>query len=325
MATYFKQKKCNFTMIPNEVLRDNNLSRKAKGLYAEIYSYITIPNFKLSKSYLMKQGLEGETAFNSMWNELKEKGYLKQYRIRSANSDNGFIYEYDLLDKPDLEKPYLINIKIDGSQGAKNTLKNIENKGIPTEKNTENLGNDKNNTLDFVPPRFSTLYNSHMVQEGGYINNTNLNNTDLNNTYYYEEKIEKEKPEVSKKANHKKEEPEKNAPTSQEIVDAYNETCVSLPRVAKITDKRKKALKKISSKFSIGDIRTVFKKAQESSFLNGSTDKWSGATFDWLVKEDNIVKVLEGNYDDKNAKRKNRPHRSYNLDEFQNYSIFDDE
>lgn len=186
MATYFKKKKCNFTMIPNEVLRDNNLSRKAKGLYAEIYSYITIPNFKLSKSYLMKQGLEGETAFNSMWNELKEKGYLKQYRIRSANSDNGFVYEYDLLDKPDLEKPYLINIKIDG-------LKNIENKGIPTEKNTENLGNDKNNTLDFVPPRFSTLYNSHMVQEGGYINNTNLNNTDLNNTYYYEEKSIKEK------------------------------------------------------------------------------------------------------------------------------------
>lgn len=186
MSTYFKKKKCNFTMIPNEVLRDNNLSRKAKGLYAEIYSYITIPNFKLSKSYLMKQGLEGETAFNSMWNELKEKGYLKQYRIRSANSDNGFVYEYDLLDKPDLEKPYLINIKIDG-------LKNIENKGIPTEKNTENLGNDKNNTLDFVPPRFSTLYNSHMVQEGGYINNTNLNNTDLNNTYYYEEKSIKEK------------------------------------------------------------------------------------------------------------------------------------
>ena len=73
------------------------------------------------------------------------------------------------------------------------------------------------------------------------------------------------------------------------------------------------------------DIRTVFKKAQESSFLNGSTDKWSGATFDWLIKEENIVKVLEGNYDNKNAKIKKRPHQSYNLDEFQNYSIFNDE
>lgn len=153
---------------------------------------------------------------------------------------------------------------------------------------------------------------------------SSINNSSINNSSY-EEKIEKEKPEVSKKANHKKEETEKNAPTSQEIVDAYNETCVSLPRVAKITDKRKRALKKISSKFSMEDIRTVFKKAQESSFLNGSTDKWSGATFDWLVKEDNVVKVLEGNYDDKNAKRKKRPNQSYNLDEFQNYSIFDDE
>ena len=52
-------------------------------------------------------------------------------------------------------------------------------------------------------------------------------------TTSYEEKIEKEKPAVSKEANHKKEETEKNAPTSQEIVDAYNETCVSLPRVPK--------------------------------------------------------------------------------------------
>ena len=42
-----------------------------------------------------------------------------------------------------------------------------------------------------------------------------------------------------------------------------------------------------------------------------------------VIKENNIVKALEGKYDDKNAKRKNRPHQSYNLDEFQNYSIFD--
>lgn len=152
MVTYFKQKKCNFLIpnIPIQVLRDNNLSRKAKGLYVEIYSYITIPNFKLNKSYLMKQGIEGETAFNSMWNELKEKGYLKQYIIRSANSGNGFIYEYDLLDKPDLEKPYLINITIDEPEGAKNVLKTIENKVIPTEENTENLGNNKNNTLNMA-------------------------------------------------------------------------------------------------------------------------------------------------------------------------------
>lgn len=166
--------------------------------------------------------------------------------------------------------------------------------------------------------------------ESKHNENGNIVTKALPNCYTEKEKEKEKELDLEldiedKKADCKKEESEKNAPTSQEIVDAYNETCVSLPRVAKITDKRKRALKKISSKFSMEDIRTVFKKAQESSFLNGSTDKWSGATFDWLVKEDNIVKVIEGNYDDKNAKRKNRPNRSYNLDEFQNYSIFDDE
>ena len=316
MSTYFKKKKCNFTMIPNEVLRDNNLSRKAKGLYAEIYSYITIPNFKLSKSYLMKQGLEGETAFNSMWNELKEKGYLKQYRIRSANSDNGFVYEYDLLDKPDLEKPYLINIKIDG-------LKNIENKGIPTEKNTENLGNDKNNTLDFVPPRFSTLYNSHMVQEGGYINNTNLNNTDLNNTYSMKENVKEKVREEDKKADDKKDVAVNNAPTSQEIVDAYNETCVSLPRVRSLTDKRKRSLKSLLKTYSKEELKEVFKKAEDSDFLSGRTDKWSGATFDWLIKEENIVKVLEGNYDNRMSHGGYK--QCYDIEDYKNYSPFDED
>lgn len=99
----------------------------------------------------------------------------------------------------------------------------------------------------------------------------------------------------------------------QGVIDVYNETCVSLPSVQKLTDKRKRALKSITKKFSVEDLKTVFKKAEESSFLNGSSDKWSGATFDWLIKEDNIVKVLEGNYDDKVSRRK----ASYDLDAYE--------
>ena len=92
---------------------------------------------------------------------------------------------------------------------------------------------------------------------------------------------------------------EKETVDYQGIVDLYNETCVSLPSVRSLTDKRKRALKVRLKNFSIEDLKTVFQKAEKSSFLNGSSDKWSGATFDWLIKEDNIVKVLEGNYDDK--------------------------
>lgn len=106
---------------------------------------------------------------------------------------------------------------------------------------------------------------------------------------------------------------EKETVDYQGVIDVYNETCVSLPSVQKLTDKRKRALKSITKKFSVEDLKTVFKKAEGSSFLNGSSDKWSGATFDWLIKEDNIVKVLEGNYDDKVSRRK----ASYDLDAYE--------
>jgi hypothetical protein len=47
------------------------------------------------------------------------------------------------------------------------------------------------------------------------------------------------------------------------------------------------------------DFRTVFENAESSSFLKGSNDRNWTATFDWLIKDTNMVKVLEGNYADK--------------------------
>ena len=291
MSTYFKPKKSNFTMVSNFALRDTNLSRKAKGLYAEIYSYITIPNFKLSKSYLIKQGIEGESAFNTMWNELKEKGYLKQYRIRSYKNSNGFIYEYELLDKPDLTTPYLINIKIDGSQGT------VHNRKSSNSEDGEKSTLSKNKNLDFVPPQFYTLYNSHNIQNLCDNNNTDNNNTNIK----YKEEYKEEKIDF------------------QEVADAFNETCVSLPRVLKLTNKRKKAINSILKKYSLEELKNIFKKVEDSSFLNGSSGKWSGATFDWLLKESNLIKVIEGNYDDKCKYNNLHGTPSYDIEGYDNY------
>jgi hypothetical protein len=92
----FRTKQIPFTQVPNTIIRDKNVSLKAKGLYQLIQSYITIPNFTLTKSYLMKQCVEGEDAFTTAWQELKKAGYLKQYKQK--NIEGIFIYEYDLLD-----------------------------------------------------------------------------------------------------------------------------------------------------------------------------------------------------------------------------------
>ncbi len=112
------RKKKSFTMVCNTLLHDNSISMRAKGLYAIIQSYITIPNFVLYKSFLISNATEGTTAFNSAWNELKEKGYLKQYKMRT---ENGFTYEYDLLDEPDLSTPSTIIVRIDGSISEQKT------------------------------------------------------------------------------------------------------------------------------------------------------------------------------------------------------------
>ena len=92
----FRKKKVQFSQVSNFALRDTKLSLKAKGLYSLIQSYITLENFILYKTTLKKQCLEGSTAFESAWSELKTMGYLKQYK--SKNNGGFFIYEYDLLD-----------------------------------------------------------------------------------------------------------------------------------------------------------------------------------------------------------------------------------
>lgn len=83
------------------------------------------------------------------------------------------------------------------------------------------------------------------------------------------------------------------------IVNTFNSVCVSFPSVKVISDARKKAIKARLKNYSIEDFGTLFEKAEASSFLKGkNSSNWS-ATFDWLIKDANMAKVLDGNYDDK--------------------------
>ena len=85
----------------------------------------------------------------------------------------------------------------------------------------------------------------------------------------------------------------------QSIVDLYHNICKSFPVVRSLSDARKKAIKARLNTYSIEDFRTVFENAEASSFLKGSNDRNWTATFDWLIKDANMAKVLEGNYADK--------------------------
>ena len=83
----------------------------------------------------------------------------------------------------------------------------------------------------------------------------------------------------------------------QLIADMYNDTCVSFPRLKTLSDSRKKAIKARLRVYTLEDFKTLFEKAEASSFLKGSNERNWSANFDWLIKDSNMAKVLEGNYD----------------------------
>lgn len=85
----------------------------------------------------------------------------------------------------------------------------------------------------------------------------------------------------------------------QQIADLYNETCVSFPRLTKLSDSRKKAIRARMKQYSLDDFRRMFEMAESSDFLKGKNDRNWSATFDWMVKDANMAKILDGNYNDK--------------------------
>lgn len=85
----------------------------------------------------------------------------------------------------------------------------------------------------------------------------------------------------------------------QEIIDLFNNICVSLPKVRGVSNKRKQAIKArwVELKQDLSTFKELFEKVEQTDFLKGKNDRDWMATFDWLMKSDNITKVLEGNYD----------------------------
>lgn len=109
----------------------------------------------------------------------------------------------------------------------------------------------------------------------------------------------------------------------QEVADLYNFICKSYPRLTRLSDARKKAIKARFNTYTIDDFKKLFTMAEESDFLKGKNDRNWSATFDWLIKDSNMAKVLDGNYKNKSSKPskpKNKqldfPQREYTAEDY---------
>ena len=91
-------------------------------------------------------------------------------------------------------------------------------------------------------------------------------------------------------------------PPFQIILEAFNSICISYPSVIKLTDSRKKHLKARWDQFNrdYSLFEQAFNMLEASHFCKGGNDRGWQATFDWLIGNDtNMIKVLEGNYANK--------------------------
>ena len=123
----------DFTMCQNDIIRHvgEGMSAKALGVYMVIKYYISIPNFVIHKDHIQRVSGEGKKAFETVWKELKELGYIKQERKRT--SEGKWAYEYTLFTSKEevTENKKASSTAIDEASQSSTSINNLSNKSIP--------------------------------------------------------------------------------------------------------------------------------------------------------------------------------------------------
>jgi len=86
------------------------------------------------------------------------------------------------------------------------------------------------------------------------------------------------------------------------LMDYFNSTCKDLPKISKLTKERQNLVIKILEFNTNRDVLAAFEKVEQSDYLSGRKvgSDWK-ATFDWIFIPKNFIKILEGNYDNRDA------------------------
>ena len=181
-----KMKRSGFTIINNGVLNNTQLSWKAKGLFAYLWSQSDSWDFY--EVEVLKHSTDGRASLRAGLKELEEHGYLKRYRNRD---DKGILreskwilseqpmFDFPKLDKPTLDYPTLDNRTLT-STNQNNTNQNNTNlnntnlnEDAAVEPNVVNIEDQQKQTtdcggfakvVDFYKTNFGLL-NSYMAEE----------------------------------------------------------------------------------------------------------------------------------------------------------------
>lgn len=137
---------------------------------------------------------------------------------------------------------------------------------------------------------------------------TNKTTTDPTNEQQTTNKqLTNEQHNTKKNKKEKKEKKEKNTNTYPQycldIIERWNGTVVIQPKVLGMNKSRLLAIDAIyKDSQSTSLFEDVFAKVAKSEFLGGKNDNGWICTFDWVLKQENWQKIVEGNYENRIAK-----------------------
>lgn len=89
---------------------------------------------------------------------------------------------------------------------------------------------------------------------------------------------------------------EKNVNKYDSVIEIYNFNCPNLPKVQKITDKRKTSINKFLKEYTKEQFIEICRIANNNNFLMGKNDRGWKADFDFLMRVDKATSILEGKY-----------------------------
>lgn len=136
MVKIKKQRQKNFTIIDNKVLQDTELTLKAKGLFAYLWSQADEWNFY--ETEVVKHSKDGISSLRSGIHELEKRGYLqrKRTRIKGKLKDSVWI----LSETPNLENLSLENLNLEkDTLTSTNCNKTNNNNNRSSDKSTDRV------------------------------------------------------------------------------------------------------------------------------------------------------------------------------------------
>jgi hypothetical protein len=133
-----KKENIPFTMVANEVLKDKNLSFKAKGLYSYLFSKPDTWDFSSNRMTL--ESKDGRKAIMAMLRELEEAGYLQREKLPSGKMEYTLKHSLSAERELRVEKPKSQNGTVPKRLSAESSpISNTEEKVIQINTNTSDV------------------------------------------------------------------------------------------------------------------------------------------------------------------------------------------